>query len=132
MIYHNRKIVKSTGEHMTKITVKQTDRCFVVSFPYNRDIVESVKDIPGRKYDAPTKSWKVPLAQAKTLQRLVAKWESPVVAKEEVPIVEQDASTVYPTCSRSRPWPHQLEALRFIWNKPAALLHLTMGAGKSK
>jgi len=117
---------------VVKITVQQTDRYFVVSFPYNRDIVEEIKEIPGRKYDAPTKSWKVPLAQVKALQRIVAKWESPIVAEERIPIVEQDASTVYPTCSRNRPWGHQLKTLRTIWNMESALIDGIMGCGKSK
>ncbi len=117
---------------MAKIVVTEEKTHFTLMFRYNKELVEDVKLIPGRKFDGTSRLWKIPLTGRRALKRLIEKWEGQQIAHEQVPIVEQEASTVYPTCTRSQPWPHQLQALRYIWNKPAALLHLDMGSGKSK
>lgn len=117
---------------MSKIRVEETERCFVVSFRYDPAIVEDIKDVPGRKYDPGTKKWRVPLTERKALQRIIAKYENPQVAVEQVSVVEQDISMVYPTCTKGEPWPHQLATLRAIWNKDVALIDAIMGSGKSR
>ncbi len=117
---------------MAKIIVTDKPTHLELIFKYNKELVEEVKLIPGRKFDGERKLWKVPLTQRRAVQRLIEKYDGKQIAHEQVPIADQESSTVYPTCTRSQPWPHQLAGFQRAWNSEALLLHLDLGSGKSK
>ncbi len=114
------------------IAVEETPTHFVVAFKYNADVVRAVKSLPGRMFDIATQNWKVPLNCRVHLQRLVMEFAGVEEAKAQVPIPEPEKFAGSPSCTRTTPWPHQLAAYQYIWDKDAALLHLDMGSGKSK
>ncbi len=45
------------------IDVSPDGSCLLVSFPYREDLVNLVRNIPGRRWDRSTKTWKVPIGQ---------------------------------------------------------------------
>lgn len=117
---------------MATITVNDSDpKQIVVSFRYHKDMVEDIKTISGRRYLPDAKSWAIPRTSERDLHRFIARWGGSAPQTPVLPPT-QDEATVYPTCTKTPPWGHQLAGLRYMWNKPAALLDLTMASGKSK
>jgi SNF2 family DNA or RNA helicase len=111
------------------IQVEETDKYFILRFPYDPALIEAVKLIPGRLWHKDSKTWRVPLTERRSVQRLLGKGSTGTVLAQPRSIPE---SAVSITCTKSEPWTHQLAALKFAWNKDAVLFHLTMGSGKSK
>jgi superfamily II DNA or RNA helicase len=112
-----------------KVEVTELANSFKVKFPYSSHAVELIKVIPGRQFRKDMgNAWLIP----KTSQRALRRFIDQIEGKAAVAAIQkpyQDPKTVYPTCRKTDPWPHQLEALRFIWNKDAALIDLPMGRG---
>lgn len=107
---------------------------FAIRFRYDANTVIDVKRIRGSRWNPGDKTWHVPISERLAVQRFVAKWDGAQAVKEiqeiQEPYVPLDQ--IYPTCTKTQPWKHQLDAFRFIWHREASLLHLTMGAGKSR
>jgi hypothetical protein len=117
------------------IDVEETDVCYVLSFTYHPEIVADVRVIPGRRFDPDTKRWRIPLTRRRDVERLVGKWNTGGGTADTKAVVAEpyvSPDTVYPTCTRSAPWAHQLTYLRYMWNKQGTLVHLAAGSGKSK
>jgi len=114
---------------MSCVTIVETPHCFTLRFRYDRRLVEDVKALPGRTYDPKTKAWHVPLTEERAVARFAAKWNGEQRTSLR-PVV--DASRVFPTCTRTKPWMHQLAAFRYLSGRDAALIDLQPGSGKSK
>ncbi len=56
------------------MTITQTKSDFIISFQFNRALLDDIKAIPGRSYEHHTKSWRVPLNQEPHLQALKKKY----------------------------------------------------------
>jgi exodeoxyribonuclease VII large subunit len=52
------------------IDIAPDGSCLLVSFPYREDLVELVRNIPGRRWDKPSKTWRVPLDQAESVVKI--------------------------------------------------------------
>ncbi len=50
-----------------KIFFNEELNCFEIEFDYNSDLVDSVKTIPGRKYNAQDKKWLIPIESSERL-----------------------------------------------------------------
>ncbi|PIE22943.1 MAG: exodeoxyribonuclease VII large subunit [Planctomycetota bacterium] len=52
------------------IDIAPDGSCLLVSFPYREDLVELVRNVPGRRWDKPSKTWRVPLDQAEATVKI--------------------------------------------------------------
>lgn len=111
------------------VEVIELEKSFKVKFPYSARAVELIKVIPGRQFRKDMgNAWLIPKTSQRALRRFIDQIEG-TTALAQIQKPYQDPKTVYPTCRKTDPWPHQLEALRYIWNKDAALIDLPMGRG---
>ena len=67
------------------ITIEDKGGVYKVSFPYNRRIVDAVKQLRGRRYDPDTKSWLVAKDSARELFALYERFTG-----EKVPLAERE------------------------------------------
>lgn len=111
------------------ILVEELAHSYKVRFPYSPQAVEKMKTIPGRAFRKDLGNcWLVPKTSEKALRRFL-KEMSGEKAQEQVARPYDDPEKVYPTRSKTKPWPHQLEILRLLWNKEAAIVKAPMGTG---
>lgn len=115
---------------LLKIAVEEMANSYKVRFPYNAQAVEHMRSIPGRQFRKDLgNAWLVPKTSAKALRRFIDTF-SGKLALEQIQKPRRDPRTFSPTCSKGpKQWAHQLEALRYLLNKDAALLDLPMGLG---
>lgn len=92
-------------------------KTFEVSFPYDSQLVRRIKCIPGARWYADVRRWRIPVSERPYIESWMAGPTLPPLTPEWYPTTE--------------PWLHQEDALTFTINKPAALLDVGMGAGKS-
>jgi hypothetical protein len=59
------------GTHMKQFSITQQDGGFVIAFRYDPTLVAAVKEIPGRRYQAASKSWSLPATAAAARGALV-------------------------------------------------------------
>ena len=118
---------------MISVTIEELANSYKVRFSYNTQAVERIKTIPGRQFRKDMgNAWLVPKTSQRALERFIA-WASGKEALKTIQRKAIDPETAYPTCTKGDPlWKHQLEAYRFLVNRTAALLDLSMGSGKSR
>ena len=107
------------------IDVEETDVCYVLSFTYHPEIVADVRVIPGRRFDPTRSAGASLLTRRRDVERLVGKWNTGGGTADTKAVVAEpyvSPDTVYPTCTRSAPWAHQLTYLRYMWNKQGTLV----------
>lgn len=127
------------------VSVSTSDGSFLLSVPYSPENVERCRQLPDRRWDPESKRWVVPssVAVALTISELFSgqrlsgdsrfsellregqeeerRWNA---TKEETP--EEIPST------KTAPWEHQRRAFWLAHDKPATMLAMGMGSGKSK
>ncbi|MHB8369453.1 MAG: hypothetical protein ACYDBP_07165 [Leptospirales bacterium] len=62
---------KKNAQLRESFFVEKVKNNYVLSFNYDKQVVEAVKLLPGRKYDPNTKSWSVPVKQKSELEKLI-------------------------------------------------------------
>jgi len=82
------------------IQVEETDKYFILRFPYDPALIEAVKLIPGRLWHKDSKTWRVPLTERRSVQRLLGKGSTGTVLAQPRSIPE---SAVSITCTKSEP-----------------------------
>lgn len=92
----------------------------LVQFPYDADKINKIKSIPSAKWDKARQGWLIPNAYREQTERLLT--DAPPA------MVERPAAWKFYT----QPWAHQRAALEYAYAKPAVLLDMSMGTGKSK
>jgi SNF2 family DNA or RNA helicase len=92
----------------------------LVQFPYNADKVNRIKSLPGARWDAKRQGWFIPNTYKAHAERLLS--DGPPVTVALPP-----SWTLH-----TAPWAHQQAALEYAYPKPAALLHMGLGTGKTK
>ena len=100
-----------------------------VSFDkYNPNLIDVIRNLPERKYHEKTKVWEVPMYKLKSLinlyktQKIKITYNNKEMIKSEIPKEHTFGKT---------PFPHQLEGIEFILNKPKCILGDDMGLGKT-
>lgn len=113
-----------------KIFVQELQNSFKVKFSYSDQAVEAMRAIPGRQFRRDLgNAWLVPKTSQKALRRFIDTFEG-TAAVQEVQRPYDDPETVSISCTKGPPqWPHQVQALKYIWNAEAALIDLNMGTG---
>ncbi len=66
---HDRAVVPP--EARPRVTVEQTGDQYIIRFEYNRSLVQAIKKVPGRTFDAVARAWLVPVEEG-ALETLLA------------------------------------------------------------
>lgn len=93
-----------------------------VNIPYNLDLIARVKSIPGARWHAPTKQWRIPRGYKDAAELLIQDYYG---MRAPIP---RPASWHW--TSEPRDW--QRDCLEYAYDKPAVLLHVPMRLGKSR
>lgn len=103
-----------------------------VKFPYNAEIVAAIKTLPLYNYDKKSYTWEVPVTSlAKLLERVAPFDQIKLSLLPDKPITKIDESIpLKPT--KTKPFKHQEEAVRYGLANPKFLLLDAPGLGKSK
>lgn len=119
-----------------KVTAKRKRLNLVLHHePFNRDIVNNIKELPYRRYNSNDKTWTINIEDVEALINSLKKIEN-VDCKDLIqylPSVEVEKVvqlTDYSYLDR-KPFPHQLEAGQFLLEKRKAILGDEMGGGKT-
>lgn len=102
----------------------------ILEFGYDQNIINYIKSLPIRTYDPNTKTWEIPLEQ---FPKFVDFYGRPInfhiklKKPEDVKEIEIPADYKFPF----KPYPHQLEGIKFGLNHDKFLLSDGMGMGKT-
>ena len=127
------------------IEITHKDKNFVLSFPYNKDDLSIVRQLPVRTYDKKTKNWVVPELAIETLDDLSKKnkvtWDNKalkrryLIKKSIISLVnskfKKDITTVSDGSILTNLRPYQEVGSDFLAKAKKALLADDMGLGKS-
>lgn len=133
---------------MTSITVDHHHNVLLLSFPYDKWIIEVIKKIPERAWDPIKKQWKIPaLLDNYELLKQNLNVEFVLTAKalnwiEEVQSIQRQIKHAqkfktlvdFPIdyTFKTKPFNHQLQCFNFFKNLHIGGLFLEMGLGKTK
>ena len=111
------------------ISVLQNDQVYEIRFPYNQEIINMVKNVPGRKWNPEGKFWSVPTAR---LGFLIAQFRGTIYEKDlhiqsnedlnvnasidepnKIPNIDVSEYT-YRVASGLKPYQHQIDSLKFM------------------
>lgn len=123
------------------ISIKQEGQLLRVVFRYNPEYVQSIKTIPGARYDGA--GWLVPVKEVERLLDLFPIYRvegSGVEAIERLEEAEmaqkrarlREVKPCYDYAFVTPPKPHQIEGFNWLLQKRRALLADEMGTGKTK
>jgi len=94
------------------------DYCSVAA-PYNAELVQAIKEIPGRKWNPDSKTWKVPVKQEDKLREIVRRFY-PIDGEESQVEYELVDMTIKADNTAKRSDPHNVEIdgceLVNMWN----------------
>ena len=117
------------------ITIKQREADYMVKFPYDPVIVDTVKTIPGRRWNPDEKLWTVPSDKLGWLIKLLETEgysdQIRILSNEELGINQTlDATTNIPEVDISNihfyvkpgsvPYPHQIDFMKWSIHREAA------------
>lgn len=128
-------------------TIQIKNNKFALHFPYDKELVDAVKDIPGRRYWPTEHAWTVPIHTKKVID-LIDDYDFFVIgedARSKIIDIRGDITahimarhrrdnnldSTIPVTTGS-PWKHQRQAYGFAHLIPSTLLDMWMGTGKSK
>lgn len=120
---------------MITIDIRKSNKCFgeyslFISFPYNMEIVNILRELPTRYWHKDDKEWEVPETSMKSLLSDLHNYEVKILHKElltEKPNIKFDKFNF-----KTKPFQHQIEAFRYGLNKNKWLLGDEQGLGKTK
>jgi SNF2 family DNA or RNA helicase len=102
-------------------------RMLALKFPYDPVLIERIKALPKRRYDAHRKAWLIPVELEGEARRILESWQA---GTDTPPVPPRPAQ--WQVCTDPPPWPWQLAGLEYAFDKPAVLLDLYMGLGKTR
>ncbi len=123
---------------MITIQIKQSDKCngdysLYLSFPYNANYIDYIRDLPSRAWNKNTKEWEVPSKYLKNLIEYFDKEDIHIVGnvnklyKQPVEYKKPDNFEF-----KTEPFEHQIEGFKFGLTHDRWLLADEQGLGKTK
>ena len=119
---------------MVNINIKSSEKVvgmntlFISFDKYNPNLIDVIRNLPERNYNEKTKEWEVPMYKLGTLinlyktQNIKIKYNKNEIVKSKIP-----KEHIFKT----KPYPHQIDGIEFILNKPKCILADEMGLGKT-
>ena len=103
-----------------------------VSFPYNEEVVNLIRNMPSRYWDNKTKEWEIPLKKIVTLIPQLQKFD--VTITGELSVLEEEAKMPINVDYdfKTKPFAHQVEGFKFGMEHDRWLLADEQGLGKTK
>lgn len=124
---------------MININIRKSDKCnceysLFLSFPYNQNTVDSIKQLPYRYWNTNTREWEIPLNK---LQYVLDLFKSSVVDifdKDGVLFRQQEkpVKTSLNYQFKTTPFQHQMDGLKYGLEHDKWLLGDEQGLGKTK
>ena len=124
---------------MISINIRKSDKCnceysLFLSFPYNQNIVDSIKQLPYRYWNTNTREWEIPLNK---LQYVLDLFKSSIVDifdKDGVLFRQQEkpVKTSLNYQFKTTPFQHQMDGLKYGLEHDKWLLGDEQGLGKTK
>lgn len=103
-----------------------------LSFPYNMEVVNTIRDLPSRFWDKDTKEWEVPFDK---LTYLISKLENHtvnIVAETAKPFEPKKAIPKVDYSFKTKPFAHQIDGFNYGLEHEKWLLGDEQGLGKTK
>ncbi len=104
-----------------RATVDHTSGWVSLRFPFNRELIDLLKTVPGSRWDPGARSWRVSIHGWAVI--------APQVAKHETVTHQHDIEI--PEVFKEQLWPHQLEGANLLAKNAGFLLTFDMRTGKT-
>ena len=121
---------------MITLEISKPNKCkdnlsIYVSFPFDREVIDTIKSLPSRYYDMNTKKWEVPFKRLN--------WLIETFSDKGIQIIADDASVLsekkYAPVNyefKTKPFNHQIEGFQYGMDNDRWLLGDEQGLGKTK
>jgi SNF2 family DNA or RNA helicase len=120
-----------------KATLEEKDRVRL-NFPYSYELVQKVKEVPGREYDLATMTWTIPAIHYRKFRQVNPRIQVEAESAEDKKALDELANFTYaPVALRPADnfigelYPFQAESVGFLLARKKALLSEEMGLGKT-
>ena len=125
---------------MISVKVRKSKRVYTenpysifVTFPYNQKIIDTVRTIEGRKWDADNKTWELPILGLESLVRNLPEFDFEI--EGYTALAEQVSEEVAIPANfnfKTNPFQHQIDGFMYGLNHNNWLLGDEQGLGKTK
>ena len=125
---------------MISVKVRKSKRVYTenpysifVTFPYNQKIIDTVRTIEGRKWDADNKTWELPILGLESLVRNLPEFDFEI--EGYTALAEQVSEEVAIPANfnfKTNPFQHQIDGFMYCLNHNNWLLGDEQGLGKTK
>ena len=107
------------------------DYSIFVSFPYDYEVIETIKSFPQRYYEPMTREWELPAYKLAELRQKLPRFRFDIIDNKS--ILEKKETPVPPNFAfKTKPYKHQLECFEYGLRYDKFLLADEMGLGKTK
>lgn len=108
------------------------DYAMFVTFPYNEEILNIIREMPSRYWDNKTKEWEIPLKKFPYIASKLNKYDLRLTGKLDVLEEEIKKPTNLQFNFKTTPYSHQIEGFKFGLEHDKWLLGDEQGLGKTK
>ena len=121
---------------MIKIDIRKAKKCngdysLFVSFPFDYKIVDAIKELPTRFWNADTKEWEVPFNKLGTLTESLPAYEFNIEGPY-IRMTKDDVEVPAEFEFKTKPFEHQIEGMKYGLQNTRWLLGDEQGLGKTK
>ena len=121
---------------MIKIDIRKAKKCngdysLFVSFPFDYKIVDAIKELPTRFWNADTKEWEVPFSKLGTLTESLPAYEFNIEGPY-IRMTKDDVEVPAEFEFKTKPFEHQIEGMKYGLQNTRWLLGDEQGLGKTK
>ena len=102
-----------------------------ISFPYNQDLIDSIKALPRKFWHNNTKEWEVPFKSLTTLLPKFNNYEAEISIDPSA-MAELDSTDDFEFLYKTTPFAHQIEGFKYGMSHNRWLLGDEQGLGKTK
>lgn len=120
---------------MIKIRVDKSDRCsedysLFVSFPYDREIINTIRSFPSRFWNPDTKEWETSIKHLDKLKSIAGPGYVKITGKTKALQAKSDVNIQHEY--KTKPYKHQIEGFNYGLKNNRWLLGDEQGLGKTK
>ena len=121
---------------MIKIDIRKAKKCngdysLFVSFSFDYKIVDAIKELPTRFWNADTKEWEVPFSKLGTLTESLPAYEFNIEGPY-IRMTKDDVEVPAEFEFKTKPFEHQIEGMKYGLQNTRWLLGDEQGLGKTK
>lgn len=110
----------------------RSDLSIYVSFPYNQDILDFIRNLPSRYWHPTEKEWEIPFDRLGFVVSKLDKYEIQIKADNEVAETMQNKNKPIDYSFKTEPFQHQVDGFNYGLTHDRWLLGDEQGLGKTK